>query len=81
MEAITAQLMRTNKGAEIEYAIPFAGAGSGTSIVTGAAAEPPFDDAGAGVEGWLFAGGSIAGDGGDSVAGAGSGTEDGEFSA
>lgn len=72
MEA-RAQLMRTEKGAEIEYAIPFAGACAGTSIITGAAAETPlsslFDGAGAGAVGWLF------------VGGAGSGTEDGGLAA
>jgi len=81
----TAQLMRTEKGAEIEYAIPFAGACAGTSIITGAAAETPlsslFDGAGAGAEGWLFVAGSITGYGGDSVGGAGSGTEDGGLAA
>lgn len=77
--------MRTEKGAEIEYAIAFAGACAGTSIITGAAAETPlsslFDGAGAGTEGWLFVAGSITGYGGDSVGGAASGAEDGGLAA
>ena len=77
--------MRTEKGAETEYAIAFAGACAGTSIITGAAAETPlsslFDGAGAGTEGWLFVAGSITGYGGVSVGGAGSGAEDGGLAA
>ncbi|KAB5514307.1 hypothetical protein DKX38_028213 [Salix brachista] len=50
-------------------------------LITRVATEPPFDGAETEVEGWLFVGGSIAADDGDSVAGVGSGTKDGWLAA
>ncbi|KAJ6287789.1 hypothetical protein OIU78_030434, partial [Salix suchowensis] len=45
-------------------------------LITRVAAKPPFDSVETEVEVWLFVGGSIAADDGDSVSGVGFGTED-----